>query len=321
MKLNFSDNCYREKALTLATDPPQSSRSVTEAFLLLIHDATPVQLANLCARMQKHDPQLTAEECYRQTQTPPDAQTAERIMALAYDCLESGTPLGNELINGKHNSSDWIGHSLLEAKVCGVLARALGLDPAPAQRLGMLHDYGRRCTHTLEHTLRGFELLSGVGWEAEALGCLTHSFLNGGRCANNEIAVPGFFVDEHGFPQWREDAEKDDISDFLSLYRYTDYDTILNIADLMATSREILPPSERLKDIAKRRVLDPTNRGYFLAELTNTLNAMQKRLSGDAGQLTELRAAANVSAEELNSAFEKASECFFAAYEEKRCKR
>ena len=72
-------------------------------------------------------------------------------------------------------------------------------------------------------------------------------------------------------PCWREDAERDEMTQFLEQYTYSDYDRILNIADLMATSHGVVSPMERLRDIATRRILDPTNRGYFLAELTDQL--------------------------------------------------
>ena len=54
---------------------------------------------------------------------------------------------------------------------------------------------------------------------------------------------------------------------------YTDYDRILNIADLMASDHGILSPIDRLYDILSRRgELDKApNRVYFLTSFYNIL--------------------------------------------------
>lgn len=316
MKLYFRNKTYLDKAILLAKSCPDSAHTPEEAFLLLIHGASKGQLENLLGLMEQALPGMSPEECYALTQCPEGPEKASRILTLAYDCLDSGKPLGTELVNGRHNASDWIGHSLLEGKLCGQLAVACGLDAEKARRLGMLHDYGRRSVHTLEHTVRGFELLVDQGWEQEALGCLTHSFLCGGRCASNESAEPGFYVDDNGNPCWAENAEKDDVTVFLEHYEYTEYDIILNIADLMTTSHAIVSPRDRIADIATRRTIDPTNRGYFLAELTNQLNRMRQRITGDTGNVPEIKAKKGVSLEEITDAFERVSEMFFEAYQE-----
>ena len=104
----------------------------------------------------------------------------------------------------------------------------------------------------------------------ECRACLTHSFINDGRFSNNEIPdVEVSYVNnkEHF------NSEYDDLSKLLRNITYTDYDRILNIADLMASDRGILSPIDRIYDILSRRGdLDKApNRVYFLTSFYNTL--------------------------------------------------
>ena len=66
---------------------------------------------------------------------------------------------------------------------------------------GLLHDYGRRKDQNFNHVIEGFQSLVDLNLNNEAIVCLTHSFLNGGRCCNNEPAINGFYVDEEGNPK------------------------------------------------------------------------------------------------------------------------
>ena len=160
--------------------------------------------------------------------------------------------------------------------------------------------------------------VTNEGWEEEAISCLTHSFLNGGRCASNEQAEEGFYVDENGNPCWKPETEKDDITLFLENYQYSTYDIVLNIADLMATSDGIVSPYDRIEDIATRRKLDPTNRGYFLAEFTNTLIDVIEKTGGEVPENMQkhIKATPNVSIDEINEKFKSTSDLFYSHYKE-----
>ena len=205
-------------------------------------------------------------------------------------------------------------HSLFAGEVCATLASHLGLDADRAKAAGLLHDYGRKFTHTFDHTMSGFESLVSIGWNNEAIGCLTHSFVNGGRCSNNEPALEGFYLDSEGNAKWREGAYKDDMTLFLENYEYTDFDILLNIADLMATDKGILSPKDRIADIATRRVIDPTNRGYFLADITNVFIHILKRLNLAKEDFKYIKADKNTSLEEIQNYFEEVSSYFFNVY-------
>lgn len=320
MELYLKTEEYFQRAMKLAEAKPGFVHSGGAAFAMLLKDVPQKILENLLQHMMQTFPSLTREECYALTQghsVPGKAVADEdmfyRIRSIALDCLRSGQLLG-AVIEGCPITPALIGHCLFVGESCRIMADVLGLDPDRAMAIGTLHDYGRRADSTLGHVLRGFELLSDAGWMQESLGCLTHSFLGGGRCASNEMAETGFYVDEAGNPCWEPDAVRDHITQFLSVYSYTDYDRILNLADLMATSYGIVSPAERIKDIATRRTIDPVNRGYFLASLTNCLREYTAVMNKRENTQPRLYAAAGISLKEIEDAFQEASDRFWEAF-------
>lgn len=326
MSLYFKNEDYKKRALEDAKKKQVSTHTVEEAFFLLIKEAKEEDLANLCQLVQAHyQPKLSLEECYQLTQGISneklafDKEVQSVIYNCAYQCLENGKALGNKTIkDGRINTSHWMGHCLLEGKVAGELAAKMGLDVSRAQKLGILHDYGRKISQNVDHITRGYEELSDKGWKEEAIGSLSHSFLAGGRCSWNDSPEPGFYVDEEGEPHWEPGILKDDITIFLENYEFTKYDEILNIADLMATSKAIVSPAERIADIATRRKeFDPKNRLYFLAELSNKLIEMLEEIGGTVpnDMLEKVKAKKGVTLEEITAKFERASEVFFKEYQ------
>lgn len=322
MKLNFKSKYYLDKALDYAKKEDDKHHSFLDAFFQLINNVSIDDLYNLCELIKNYykDINLSVYDCYNLTQglTIKDKlefneDVKKIIYMLAYECIENGTTLGNSF------SSAWLSHSLFEAKLSGQLAEFLGLDKEKATRLGILHDIGRKQGHSHTHITNGFEFLVDINWGSDALCCLTHSFLGGGRYANNGFADPGFYIDEFGLPHLEEGTDKDDITIFLENYKYTKYDIILNIADLMATSYGIVSPLERINDIATRRKFDIVNRGYFLAEFSNYLVEMLKEMNVTIPlEMNEkIFARKDITLEEISIKFEKISDLFFYEYQKK----
>ena len=320
MKLNFSDESYKEKALkSTGYGQVGGSRTAGDAFLQLIQGVSKEDLSNLCRKLQEDfrgEGELTLDACYDITQgniTGIDElvqkmkgkSTGEYLMALAYECIEKdGVHLGDKTINeGKINTSSWLSHSLYEAKVAQRLAEKMGLYSEKAAVLALFHDYGRKATHDFTHVVKGFEMLTDLGWEAEARACLTHSFINAGRCANCDPAEPGFYIDENGNPAWDNEEYIDDIAEVLNGMQYDEYDTILNIADLMATDKGITTPYDRVYDVATRKTPDPKNRSYFLSEFTNKLLEVMQSDAPRSNALMSIR--------EADERFKKVSGVFY----------
>lgn len=325
MKLNFKsdDSIQAAKRLIIKSKSGERNEklhSLPEAFMMLINGVGKENLDNLCKELAKYYPELTEEERYDLTQgegtifkNNPNI-VSNVIFSCANNCLAQGIHMGsNEIIGGKINTSSWISHSIYEAQVAGKLAQMIGLDKEKAMTLAILHDFGRKKIHTFEHVTQGFDDLVKLGWENEAIATLTHSFINGGRCANCDQAEEGFYLDENGKASWMHEEDKDDVAKFLELYTYDSYDDILNIADLMATDRGIVSPAERVADVATRKVPDPKNRNYFLCEFINKMNEMLVRT----GKIAECQEAnVRLGDEKIQELFIKTSDNFFEVYRE-----
>ena len=314
-KLNFKSDKYKDLALNIILDESKI-HSPEDAFLLMINGYDYESLNNLCMFLCHRD-YLDEDESYEYTQDLNLNQNYKKvILDLAYKCINLGFPLGSKLVNnGKNYNTEWIGHCLNASIVSANLANILGLNSDIARTLGLLHDYGRKQDHTFKHMVLGFELLVDRDWHNEAIACLTHSFVNGGRCSNNEPAVEGFYIDEIGNSQWEEFTDKDDVTLFLENYKFTEYDIILNIADLMATSSFITSPYERIKDISTRRKIDLKNRTYFLVSITNTLIDFLKKTNYLDNEFPHLTLTPNTNLSDIENIFKDVSNYFYLVYQ------
>ena len=300
--INFSDRKYLEilKALEEKNGNGDVCEfSAAEAFIYLIKIVPDGKLAkedldNLLLELQKfyenkYGIKISLDECFVLIQEEKRKLTPEAkkdILEVAYKIIDSGKTLGTKTINnGAINTSAWLSHSLYVAKFAKIIAeeikqkQGIDIDSDRLQALAILHDYGRKYDHTLGHVTKGAECLIDDNLPHAAVGTVIHSFLAGKRCANNERAVPGFYMDENGNEAWIDGTEPDDIKEYLDIHNLSIGDLILNLGDLVATDKGVVRLSDRLKDIATRRELDPQNREYFLLQviksMTYILNKMQ----------------------------------------------
>ncbi len=329
MRLDFKseESMQAAKRIIIKSNTTGRSRklhSVQESFMLLIKGIEKEDLDNLCKELNSFYPDISIDECYLLTQGKGKIfeNNKEIVSNVIFNCenkvLNQGKHMGsNTISDGKINTSSFISHSIYEARVAENLAKMLGANSEKAMTLAILHDYGRKTTHTLEHVTQGFDDLVRLGWEDEAVSTLTHSFINGGRCDNCDRAEEGFYLDEKGDPRWEKEEDKDDVAKFLELYKYDIYDDILNIADLMATDKGIVSPKERIEDIATRKMPDPKNRNYFLSSFINKMNEVLKK----AGKIDKFEAvSSSLEDEEIIKLFEQTSKIFFDKYNEERVK-
>lgn len=273
-KLYFSNEKFKEKAMSsdLVTE---TNLTPEDAFFLLIEGVELKALDLYCQNIQeKNLPELSIQEIYETLQHPKNltSEQKESFFDTALKTKKFGNFVVNPMPNIYINTSSWITHSLNVGITASVLATGLqNVEPKKAFVLGILHDIGRKFKTDMQHTIFGYEYLVNKGYTSEAKVCLTHSHIHGERCANNEPAVPGWSC-ENGVSTWDESVETDDLTKFLKTTTYNSYDSILNIADLMATDSAILPVYDRIQEIKSRRKIDPTNRKFFYAELINLLN-------------------------------------------------
>ena len=268
MRLFFSNEDYYYKAMTVLNGNCKRSLDRNKAYLLLLNGISFKDLENLCMEISNRY-HISIEDAYTYIQEG-NPKISNDLLDISYNLIDRGSYLGNNMINeGSINTSSWLSHSLYEARTCEILADKLNLDKDIAFNYGLLHDYGRKYSHNFSHVIKGFEELVDMGIR-ECRACLTHSFINDGRFSNNEIPdVEVSYVEN----KEQFTSEYDDLSKLLRNITYTDYDRILNIADLMASDRGILSPIDRIYDILSRRGdLDKApNRVYFLTSFYNTL--------------------------------------------------
>lgn len=290
--LNFSDRKYLEILKGQEESCGNGDRcelTPEDAFMLLIKGEKQNNLDNLCRQLKscfenkKVPIELSEDECYLLLQgknvgpIKVDLNLKKDILEQAYIVADNGNYMGNATTeDGKINTSGWISHSLYVARFSEVTAKEvrdkqnIPLNTDSIKASAILHDYGRKIDHKLTHVTKGAESLIDQGYPNAAIATITHSFFGGKRCASNEPASPGFYMDENGQECWEEGAPKDDISDYLETHKLTIGDLILNLGDLVATDKGVVKLSDRLEDIKKRREkIDPTNREYFLLQVIN----------------------------------------------------
>ena len=283
--------------------------SPSEAFFHLIKGVGKDDLENLCVQIRSKlkavygDDELSLDEAYSVLQgnnirdlelTDAQKQNVQNIaLEEAYEIIESNNNsetkfLGNKTImEGKINTSGWISHSLHMGRFVETITseindkQNLNIDTQGVKALAILHDYGRKFDHTMGHVIKGAERLIDEGNINVAKAAVIHSFFAGKRCANNEPAVEGFYMDEKGRECFKELAPKDDIREYLDNYKLTIGDLMLNLGDLVATDKGIVPLTDRLKDIASRRpALDEEpNREFFLLQVINGMSLTLEKMN------------------------------------------
>ena len=142
---------------------------------------------------------------------------------------------------GKHNPGAWIPHSIHVARAAQLIAlRHPAMDAERAYILGLLHDIGRREGRTgMRHVIDGYTYLNGLGFDATARVCLTHSFPY-----QNPRAV---------FGEWDcTDQEFQAMSVALMSLRYDDYDLLVQLCDALALPEGFCLIEKRLIDVFMR---------------------------------------------------------------------
>lgn len=137
---------------------------------------------------------------------------------------------------GKTAHDGWIYYSICVGDTASRIAKALNLDAEKAKTLGYIHDIGKlKGFHN--HVIDGYQLLKDKGYDPEYYNiCMTHSYLN------NDVNCTG-----GGIPKSIPFR-----TNFIKNHQYTIYEKIINLCDLMCTSK-IVTLDKRLVDIIIRR--------------------------------------------------------------------
>lgn len=307
--MNFSDQKYIDDINRLLKTNIVNYHSIPDCFYQLLDSVDLDMLDNLInliidnKELIGYD-ELSKEVCYSLLQNKELNNSYKKVfLDLAYKCIDGGMYLGSGINQYGINKSSFLSHSLQEARLCAVIASKCGLDCEKAFKLGLLHDYGRKYNHGSLHITLGFEKLFDLGYYEESIGCLTHSFLNGNYFACYAPSKNYVVDDKLNVILINEQVINSDVFSFLSKYTYSDYDRILNIADLMATDNMIVSPEKRILDIEKRRKMEGKQREFFIFQLSTTINWCLNRMGTNIleDSLTNFTDISNLIYKEVNS--------------------
>lgn len=142
-----------------------------------------------------------------------------------------------ENYRGKTESDGWIDHSICVGNTAAKIAEALKLDVEKIRTLGYVHDIGKGVGPFEDHVMNGYKFIKKLGYDEEYANiCLTHSYLN-----NDVNCTAGGISDDIPFR-----------TEFIKNHKYTIYEKIINLCDLLCTSKT-LTLEKRLIDLINRR--------------------------------------------------------------------
>lgn len=161
---------------------------------------------------------------------------------------------------GMAKNDDWIAHSICVGNTAGIIAKALNLDEDYAKTLGYIHDIGKRFgwnsyEGVIPHAINGYNYLKSLGYDDKYAGiCIKHSFLNNDiNCLANDRDYTDSTNEKYNF-----------IKSYI-LKEYTIYEKIINLCDLMCTTK-LQSLEQRLIDLLLRHGVYK-NTHYHLIEV------------------------------------------------------
>lgn len=166
----------------------------------------------------------------------------------------------------------WAIHCLCVAKLSQLIASTInGCDSEFAYWYGLVHDIGRSTERAHKdprfHCVDGYIILDEMGFDDLKWAPLSHSFPD----LNNLSLVPGYYN-----PLWDPDVENKEsiaikgiwdtfIPEHLKLHEANIYDTIICIADLMSTGKNIVTIDTRLAYARERYGASPKEKETKIA--------------------------------------------------------
>lgn len=150
----------------------------------------------------------------------------------------------------------WVLHSVTVGNAAYVIASALNLDADKARAMGYIHDIGKAFGDYNSHIINGYNYIKDLGYNIEyANVCLTHSYLNNDIYCTCGVD-PMYIHLMKGFTYTKR---------FVSYHKYSVYDKIINLCDLMCTS-SVVTIDKRLIDVILRRGVF-SNAKYHISEI------------------------------------------------------
>lgn len=160
----------------------------------------------------------------------------------------------------------WVKHCISVGKTAKTIAEALNkkgynIDLDKILAMGYIHDIGKIGGKYNEHVIDGYYYIKNLGYNEEyASICLTHSYIN------NDIAcTAGGYQKDIPFR-----------TKYIQNHKYTIYDKIINLCDLMCT-KETISIEDRMIDLFKRKGIHENSK-YHINELYKLKESFEKIL-------------------------------------------
>lgn len=154
-------------------------------------------------------------------------------------------------IDGHMMPEHKVKHSFCVANTASRIAKKCGLDGEYACILGLFHDIG--CHLGAEqHPYNGYKYLRSIGLGDEyASVCLTHSFVLGDpNCsALGTLVIGDQMIPNKIIPY--EYQDRNFVLDYLAEHKYSPYEKIINLCDLMCTDK-LIGLNRRLVSLIER---------------------------------------------------------------------
>lgn len=157
-----------------------------------------------------------------------------------------------EEVRKKVENDGWIRHSICVGNAASKIAKALNqkgfnLDIKKAKTLGYIHDIGKMIDGPENHVINGYEYMKSKGYDDEYCNiCMTHSYLN------NDVFCTAGMPTNIPFR-----------TNFIKNHKYTLYEKIINLCDLMCTTK-VITIEKRLIDLLIRKGLNKNSQYHII---------------------------------------------------------
>ncbi len=195
----------------------------------------------------------------------------------AYELLTEGIITNERDLSEDKNR--WIMHCIYTGIAAGRIVERLQCDADYAKALGYIHDIGRRISHP-KHPTEGYFYMRDLGYDEEAMICLTHSFID-----NDITKAAGPFLPEEAYNIVQPHLFKNSPSI---------YDSIIQLCDLFCLETGFTTLEKRILDISTRKGVVPGSFEHFQSAIN-----LKQRLEKSMGNISLYSLFPEISEEDL----------------------
>lgn len=171
---------------------------------------------------------------------------------------------------------EYVFHTQGVAKLSELFAQKMSLNEEKAYVLGLLHDHGKRQDERQQdcfHGILGYRDMLSQGYTDVAQICLTHTFVNK-DFSNEDYSYPDHWLDE--------------CRSLLKPLIYSDYDLIIQYADMFFEGLNCVTPEQRIEGITSRYQLSAQQENSLRQAVTYLKTTIDNKCQCDTYQFLEI---------------------------------